>query len=118
MEMIIEVLSLIGAIIGIITALIKRKQIVIHVTDAGKFAPTAPISSPITFWRRVRRFLVCFVLALVLAGVSIALQRSQPAISTFIVLPLLAGALVLAFYQLTAIVLMGLVRLWSQPIDK
>lgn len=109
-----EILSFLGALIGLIAAIIGRKKIIVHTTShAPHPAPESPRwgTTPITIGKRFKRACIALVLGFAIVMLGAAIESDGPrSMSDFWMIPFVVGFAVAA-YQLFAAFLMILVRL-------
>ena len=108
-----EMLGLLSAIAGLIAAILNRKRIVIHrVEETGQDKSQPPSRSRVTTGKRLKRFVVSFVVALLCLLIIGATAESSEDIAKLAVFPFLFFVMV-GTYQLIAILLIGLRKLWQ-----
>ena len=125
-----EILGFVGAIIGLIAALINRKQIVVvrgeNESDAWSSSSSALHSysptrkrEPVTVKKRLKRFLLAIVVMVFLSccgagfeGASGPRPPGSSIVMQVLAWPMLACMMVAA-YQLIAAILTLFVRMWS-----
>ena len=108
-----EVLGFLGAVIGLIAALINRKRIVVHTTAPDSNALVSSQHRPaITIGKRLKR--ACLAVGIGICCIVIA-AIADPAemgrVSKTMAFPFVIG-IVIAAYQMLAIVIMIIGRLW------
>lgn len=105
-----EALGFIGAILGLVAAIINRKRIVIHRTEHVSYnASSAARRVPITGRKRLKRLAVCVLGGFLCAMVGAASGSSDG--GDFMMFPFFLCFMVGA-YQLVAITLAFFFRLW------
>ena len=106
-----EVLAFLGAVVGLVTAIINRKRIIVFRHESVAYRPPQEVQGRVTIRKRLKRLAICFFLGFVCAVIGSSTQNSSKGLSDFMAWPCFLCAL-LGSYQALAIVLMCFARLW------
>lgn len=106
-----EVLGFLSAVLGVIAAVINRKRIIVLRYDHGvRNSPSHTGGGPITIRKRMKRLLLALTAAMAFPCIAGAAGASGD--SEGILVFAFAAFLLVAAYQLVAIFLLAVVRLW------
>ena len=113
-----EIFGFLAAVLGVITAIINRKRIVVLRYEVTTSTLSGKPRSPVTVGKRFKRFLLCvalgFSFAFLLAIIAVALDTETKTIGfafDILVWPFMF-CMLLAAYQFVAMIILIFARLW------